>query len=53
MTEGPIRKAGYWITGGKQFISYMMFIASNVDGCEENYRTNNCPFTYVGVDVFV
>ena len=63
-TEGVIRSAGYWITGGKKLISSLIYKCvkcRKLRGKQEYQKmsdlptdrlTPSPPFTYVGVDVF-
>lgn len=64
LTEGSIRSAGYWITGGKRLINSIIHkcvLCKRLRGKMEHQkmaelpvdRTTPCPpFTYVGVDTF-
>ncbi|XP_021358095.1 uncharacterized protein LOC110453467 [Mizuhopecten yessoensis] len=64
LTEGAIRSAGYWITGGKRLINSVLHACVNckkLRGKVEHQKmsdlpsdrlTPSPPFTYVGVDTF-
>ncbi|CAM1323262.1 Uncharacterised protein r2_g3176 [Pycnogonum litorale] len=64
LTEGAVRSAGYWITGGKRLISSMLchcVKCKKLRGKLEQQKmadlprdrlTPSPPFTYVGVDTF-
>lgn len=63
-TEGAVRSAGYWITGGKRLISSLLFKCvmcrklrgrlglQKMADLPQDRMTPSPPFTYVGVDVF-
>ncbi|XP_060073443.1 uncharacterized protein LOC132553231 [Ylistrum balloti] len=64
LTEGAIRSAGFWITGGKRLVSFVIHHCMKCrrlrGKCAEQKMadlptervTPSPPFTYVGVDVF-
>ena len=64
ITEGAVRKAGFWITGGKRLISSIIFHCVTCRRLRANFSEQKMadlpcdrlspapPFTYVGVDVF-
>lgn len=64
LTEGSIRRAGYWITGGKRLISSVLHSCvqcrklrdraefQKMSDLPAERLTPSPPFSYVGVDVF-
>ena len=64
ITEGAVRRGGYWIIGGKRAVSALIFNCvpcKKLRGRFENQKMSDLPvdrieqsipFTYVGVDVF-
>ena len=64
LTEGAVRRAGYWITGGKRLISSILHHCvpcRKLRGKTEHQKMSDLPaerlapsppFSYVGVDVF-
>ncbi|XP_062590775.1 uncharacterized protein LOC134252346 [Saccostrea cucullata] len=64
LTEGAVRKAGYWITGWKRLISSILFhcvicrrlrgkfVEQKMSDLPRDRLTPCPPFTFVGVDVF-
>lgn len=64
LTEGAVRDAGYWVTGGKRLVSSLLFqcvVCKKLRGRFQGQKMSDlpidrvqqaAPFTYVGVDVF-
>ncbi|XP_062603303.1 uncharacterized protein LOC134265078 [Saccostrea cucullata] len=64
LTEGAVRKAGFWITGGKRLVSSILFhcvicrrlrgkfVEQKMSDLPRDRLTPCPPFTFVGVDVF-